>query len=94
MAKNLPANAGDTRDKGLIPGSGRPLGEGSGNPTPWTEEPGGLTVHGVAKRQTQLSPPAFHFSTRDRHPYLTGAETGLRGLGQAEEECEPSSSWL
>ena len=33
MVKNLSANAGDTRDMGLIPGSGR---------IPWTEEPGRL----------------------------------------------------
>ena len=31
MIKNLPANAGDTRDAGLIPGSGRSLGVGNGN---------------------------------------------------------------
>ena len=32
VAKNLPANAGDVRDAGLIPGSGRCPGGGSGNP--------------------------------------------------------------
>ena len=32
MVKNLPANAGDTRDIGLIPGSGRSPGAGNGNP--------------------------------------------------------------
>ena len=32
VVKNLPANAGDTRDAGLIPGSGRFPGEGNGNP--------------------------------------------------------------
>ena len=32
MVKNLPANAGDARDIGSIPGWGRSLGEGSGNP--------------------------------------------------------------
>ena len=31
VAKNLPANAGDTRDVGLIPELGRSPGEGSGN---------------------------------------------------------------
>ena len=31
MVKNLPANAGDIGDVGLIPGSGRSLGEGKGN---------------------------------------------------------------
>ena len=32
VVKNLPANAGDIRDKGLIPGSGRSPGGGHGNP--------------------------------------------------------------
>ena len=30
--KNPPANAGDLRDMGLMPGSGRSSGEGYGNP--------------------------------------------------------------
>ena len=51
VVKNLPANAGDVRDTGLIPGSGRYPGVGPGNPLQyscletlmdWTEEPGGL----------------------------------------------------
>ena len=32
MVKNLPAKAGDIRDAGSIPGSGRPPGGGHGNP--------------------------------------------------------------
>ena len=32
VVKNLPANAGDIRDAGLIPGSGKSPGEGNGNP--------------------------------------------------------------
>ena len=32
MLKNLPANAGDTGDAGMIPGSGRSPGGGNGNP--------------------------------------------------------------
>ena len=32
MVKNLPANAGDLRDKGLIPKLGRSPGVGNGNP--------------------------------------------------------------
>ena len=32
MVKNPPANAGDTRDVGLIPGLGRSPGRGNGNP--------------------------------------------------------------
>ena len=31
VVKNLPANAGDARDKGLIPGLGRFPGVGNGN---------------------------------------------------------------
>ena len=32
VVKNSPANAGDIRDVGLIPGLGRFPGEGNGNP--------------------------------------------------------------
>ena len=32
VKKSLPANAGDTRDVGLIPGSGRSPGEENGKP--------------------------------------------------------------
>ena len=32
VVKNLPANAGEVREEGLIPGSGRSLGEGNDNP--------------------------------------------------------------
>ena len=32
VVKNPPANAGDIRDTGLIPGSGRSSGGGDGNP--------------------------------------------------------------
>ena len=66
LVKYLPANnAGDVRDAGSIPGLGRSSGGGHGNPLQfflfffflawrilWTEEPGRLIVHGVAKSQT------------------------------------------
>ena len=32
VAENPPANEGEIRDAGLIPGAGRPTGEGNGNP--------------------------------------------------------------
>ena len=32
MVKNPPANAGDVRDVGSVPGSGRSPGKGNGNP--------------------------------------------------------------
>ena len=60
MVKNLPANAGDIRNVGLIPGSGRSPGGGNGNPLQYSclENPMDrgawqVTVHGVTK--TQLS---------------------------------------
>ena len=50
MVKNLPANAGDARETGLIPGSERSSGEGKGYPPQYSslensmdrEEPDGL----------------------------------------------------
>ena len=47
VVKNPPANAGDVRDVGSIPGSGRSPGGRHDNPlqyscSSWTEEPGGL----------------------------------------------------
>ena len=59
MIKNLPSNAGDTRDKGSIPESGRSPGGGRGNPlqcscleNPMDRAAWWATVHGVAQNQT------------------------------------------
>ena len=59
MVKNLPANAGDIRHMGSIPGLGRSPGEGNGNPlqysfleNPMDREAWQVTVHGVTKSQT------------------------------------------
>ena len=56
VVKNLPANAGDTRDADSIPGSGRSTGEGNGNLLQYSclensMDRGALwaTVHGVTK---------------------------------------------
>ena len=61
VVKNLPANAGDVRDSGLIPGSGRYPAEGNGNPLQYSclENPMDrgawqATVHGVAQNRTGL----------------------------------------
>ena len=62
LVKNLPASAGDARDVGLISEWGRFPGVGNGNTPVFL--PGKfhgqrslveVTVHGVAKSQTQLS---------------------------------------
>ena len=73
VVKKQPANAGAARDMDSIPGSGRSLGVGNGNPLQYsclgnpTEISGAwrATVHGVAKSRTQLNAHAH------THRYLT-----------------------
>ena len=62
MVKNLPANAGDTRDRGSIPGSGRFPGVGYGDPQHYFGLENSMDrgawwaiVQGVTKSRTQLS---------------------------------------
>ena len=62
VVKNLPANARDTSDEGSIPGLGKPLGVGNGNPLPHSCLENSMdrgawwaTVQGVSKSRTQLS---------------------------------------
>ena len=84
LVKNPPANAGDIRDVGLIPGSGRPLGGGHGNPhqysylqNPMDRGAWSATVHEVANSQTQLKQLSMHANAGD-----TGSVSGLgRSLG-------------
>ena len=54
MAKNPPANAGDARDTGSIPGLGRSPGEGKGYPLQYSglENSMDCVVHGIAKSRT------------------------------------------
>ena len=68
MIKNEPANPGDARDAGLIPGSGRPPRVGNGNSLQYPCLENSMdrgtwqaTVHGVTKSDTteQLSTNAY-----------------------------------
>ena len=61
MVKSTPANVGDIRDSGSVPGSGRSPGGGHGNPlqdscweNPMDRGAWQTTVHRVAKSRTQL----------------------------------------
>ena len=62
MVKNPPAVAGDVRNAGSVPGSGRSPGVGNGNPLQYSCLENSMdrgawwaTVHGVAEGQTRLS---------------------------------------
>ena len=62
VEKNPPANAGDTRNVGSVPGSKRSPGVGTGNSFQYSYLENSMdrgawwaTVHGAAKTQTQLS---------------------------------------
>ena len=66
MVKNPSANAGDTRDKSLILGSGRSPEEGNGNPlqysclgNPMDKGAWRATVHGVAESPNQMNTNTF-----------------------------------
>ena len=59
--KNLPADVGDSRDTGLIPGLGRSPGGGNGNPLLYSclektheQRAWWATVHGATKNWTGL----------------------------------------
>ena len=76
MVKNPPANAGDMRDMGLIPGKGRSPGEGHGNPlqyccleNPMDRGAWPATVPRVTKSPTRLK------------GLNTSASTGSRACG-------------
>ena len=67
MLKNLPVNAGDIRDSGLIPGSGRCPGGGHSNPLQFSCLENSIDrrawwapVHRVAKSQTQMKQFSMH----------------------------------
>ena len=73
MVRNPPANAGDIRDLGSIPGSGSSPGGQQSNllqnsclESPMDRGAWWATVHGVAKGQTRLKRLSMH--ARDLHP--------------------------
>ena len=87
MVHNLPANAGDVRDVGLIPASGKVSWRRAWEPTPvfFQENPMDrgvwqATIHRVAKSQTRLKQLSIHTGTHHiRHLISAKREaTGMR----------------
>ena len=75
VVKKLSANAGDTRDLGLIPGSGRAPGREMATHSsilaweiPWTEEAGGLQFMGL--QRVRLNCPHAHTYTHMHMSYM------------------------
>ena len=70
MIKNPPADAGDVRDAGSVPRSGRSPGGGHGNPLQYSclENPMDrgawwATVHKITQNRTQLRQSSIHECT-------------------------------
>ena len=80
VVKNLPANAGDITDSGLIPGSGGSPGGGHGNLFQYLCLENSMdrgawqaTVYSIAKSQTQVKELSMHikaFSTLNNQKSL------------------------
>ena len=90
MVKNPPANAGDGRDTGSIPGSGRSPGGRHGNPLQYSclENPMDrgtwkATVHRVAKSWTRLKRLSTHALVQSNSPgwrlVVRASSTSQRG---------------
>ena len=97
VVKNPPANAGDARDMGSIPGSGRSPGGGNGNQfqyscleNPMDRGDWWATVHRVSKSWTRLTTPHINggaeanplWIARDEHTPLTIILSGLQRLAR------------
>ena len=72
VVKNPPANAGDIRDSGLIPGLGRSPGGGNGNPFQYSYLGNSMdrgawwaTVHGVSNK-SDTNDATDHLCTHSR----------------------------
>ena len=102
MVKNLPANAGGTRDTGLIPGSGTSPGVGNGNPLQYSCLENSIdkgacqtTVHGVTKELDINEPLSTHTGSA-RSGQLLGSHSTTNVLMEvALSHGDPASlfSW-
>ena len=105
MVKNSPANAGDIRDSGSIPGLRRPPGGGLGNPLQYSclENPidrgaRWATVHVQFGSVTQSCPTLCDPMNRStpglpvHHQLPEFTQTHVHGVGDAIQPSHPLSS--
>ena len=83
MVNNPPANTGDTRHAGSIPGSGRPPGGGHGNPLQYShlENP-----HGQ-RSLVGYSPEGHKESDRTAATERTGRDNEVREKNHKQIKC-------
>ena len=84
LVKNLPANTGDLKDTGSIPGWGRSLGGGHGNLLQYSCLENSMdrgawwtTVHGVTQSRTRLKRKEDPGRIQGEDGCLHGKERGL-----------------
>ena len=97
VVKNLPAIAGDVRDTGWIPRSGRSPGGGPGNPlqysclgNPMDRGACWATTHRVAKSQTRLKGLG---TACGRTGFLRVVCPSLFNIGDAGQQQKEASMW-
>ena len=86
--KNPPANAGDTRDMGSIPGVERPPGGGHGNPLQYS------CLENASKDRGAWA--TVHRVTKSRHDWATNTKlhgSGLEVCHQVEDKVSWGYSW-
>ena len=99
VVKNLPANAGDARDIGSIPGLGRSPGVENGKllqyscqDNPMDRGAWWVAVHGVAKSRTRLSnfTFTFHFHALEKEMATHSSVLAWRIPGTGDPSWLPS----
>ena len=97
VVKNLPAGAGDMRDSGLVPGSGRSPGGGHGNPlqcscleNPMDRRAWWAVVLRATKSQTQLKLLSTHTKKDDKSLLNHYQDSHIRGRALKAQEVKGS----
>ena len=97
MVKNLPANAGDAENADSVPGLGRSLGEGNGNPLQYSclEDPidrgaWQITAHGGCKESDTAERLSTHSFCTELCPtpdsYVEGPNSNVMVFGDGSFE--------